>query len=46
VRQRLGEFGFTVNTQEPATPEQLARQLAVDYAAIGETLKSINYKPE
>lgn len=46
VQQRLGDFGFTINTKAPATPEQLARQLAADYASIGETLKSINYKPE
>jgi len=46
VRQRLGDFGFTINTKDPATPEQLARQLAADHASIGETLKSINYKPE
>lgn len=46
VRQRLGDFGFTINTKEPASPEQLARQLAIDFAAIGETLKSINYKPD
>ena len=46
VRQRLGDFGFTVNTKESATPDQLARQLAAEHAAIGETLKSINYKPE
>jgi tripartite-type tricarboxylate transporter receptor subunit TctC len=46
VQQRLGDIGFTINTKAPATPEQLARQLAADYAAIGETLRSINYKPE
>jgi len=46
VRQRLGELGFVVNAGEPATPEQLARQLAIDHTSIGETLRSINYKPE
>lgn len=46
VRQRLVDLGFTINTANPATPEQLARQLANEYASIGETLKSINYKPE
>lgn len=46
VRQRLADLGFTINTANPATPEQLARQLANEYASIGETLKSIGYKPE
>ncbi len=46
VQQRLGDFGFTVNTKAPASPEQLSRQLSAEYAAIGETLKSINYKPD
>lgn len=46
VQQRLGDFGFTINSKAPATPEQLSRQLAAEYAAIGETLKSIDYKPE
>lgn len=46
VRQRFADLGFAVNTSNPATSEQLVRRLATDYAAIGETLKSINYKPE
>lgn len=46
VRQRFADLGFAVNTSNPATSEQLVRRLAADYAAIGETLKSINYKLE
>lgn len=46
VRQRLGELAIFVNTVNPATSEQLERKLASEFAAIGETLQSINYKPE
>lgn len=46
VRDRLMAVGLTVNTQSPATPEQLARSLVEDYEAVGAMLKSVNYKPE
>ncbi len=46
IRQRLAELGTVVNGSNPATSEQLERKLAAEYAAIGETLRSINYKPE
>jgi tripartite-type tricarboxylate transporter receptor subunit TctC len=46
VRQRLVDIGFVINTKNPSTTEQLVKQLASEYASIGEILKSINYKPE
>jgi tripartite-type tricarboxylate transporter receptor subunit TctC len=46
VRQRLTDLGFVINTKNPASSEQLTKQLASEFTAIGETLKSINYKPE
>lgn len=46
VRDRLLAVGLNVSTQNPATPEQLSRSLQADYAAVGEILKSVNYKPE
>ncbi|MBK6648840.1 MAG: hypothetical protein IPG42_03485 [Betaproteobacteria bacterium] len=46
IRQRLAELGTVISTGTPATPEQLERRLTSEFAAIGETLRSINYKPE
>lgn len=46
VRRRLAELAFTVETRHPASPAQLAERLASEFAAIGETLRSINYTPE
>lgn len=46
VRQRLAEVAINVETRNPATPEELARRLQADHAAIGETLRSIGYQPE
>ena len=46
LRARLTEMGVQVPAGTPMSPDQMSRQLAADYAAMGETLKSINYKPE
>jgi len=46
LRTRLLEVGVEVNASTPLNSEQMSRQLAIDHAAMGETLKSINYKPE
>lgn len=46
VRDRLTGYGLTVNTANPPTPEAMWQGLAVDYKAIGDALKSVNYKPE
>lgn len=46
VRQRFAELAVTVATKNPATTAQLEKRLAAEFAAIGETLRSINYKPE
>jgi tripartite-type tricarboxylate transporter receptor subunit TctC len=46
VQHRLAELGFAVNAANPATSEQLARRLEAEFASIGETLKSMGYKPE
>jgi tripartite-type tricarboxylate transporter receptor subunit TctC len=46
IRDRLMGVGLTVNTQTPPTSEQMWSALAADYASIGETLRSVNYKPE
>lgn len=46
VRERLMAVGLNVNTQNPATPEQLARGLVDDYESVGAMLRSVNYKPE
>jgi tripartite-type tricarboxylate transporter receptor subunit TctC len=46
VRQRFAELGFVIHAGAPLAPEQLAQRLAAEYAAIGATLRSINYRPE
>ena len=46
VRDRLMAVGLNVNTQNPPTPEQMARSLFEDYESVGAMLKSVNYKPE
>lgn len=46
VRDRLMAVGLNVNTQNPPTPEQMARNLQEDYESVGAMLKSVNYKPE
>lgn len=46
IRQRLSDLAISVNTVNSATSAQLERKLASEFSAIGETLQSINYKPE
>lgn len=46
VRERFLELGTEVPSGTPATPEQLLQRLSADHAAVGETLRSIGYKPE
>jgi tripartite-type tricarboxylate transporter receptor subunit TctC len=46
LRIRFREIGVEIQTGLPMSPEQMSRQLAADHAAMGETLKAINYKPE
>jgi len=46
VRDRLMAVGLNVNTQNPPTPEQMAKSLQEDYESVGAMLKSVNYKPE
>lgn len=46
VRDRLTVLGLTVNTARPPTPEEMSRAVAADFKSVGETLKSVNYKPE
>lgn len=46
VRDRLMAVGLNVNTQNPPTPEQMAKSLLEDYESVGAMLKSVNYKPE
>jgi tripartite-type tricarboxylate transporter receptor subunit TctC len=46
VRQRLRDLAIEVDTKSPADADQLAKKLASDHAAVGEALRSINYKPE
>jgi tripartite-type tricarboxylate transporter receptor subunit TctC len=46
LRTRFGEIGVEIQAGTPMAPEQMSRQLAADHAAMGDTLKAINYKPE
>ena len=46
VRDRLMAVGLNVNTQNPPTPEQMAKSLQDDYESVGAMLKAVNYKPE
>jgi len=46
VRDRLTAVGLNVNTQNPPTPEQMAKSLQLDYESVGAMLRSVNYKPE
>jgi tripartite-type tricarboxylate transporter receptor subunit TctC len=43
---RLRELGLEHAAGRPLTTEEMQRQLAADHVAIGETLRSIGYKPE
>lgn len=46
IRDRLMGIGLNVNTAKPPSPEAMWQSVAADYHSIGETLKSVNYKPE
>jgi tripartite-type tricarboxylate transporter receptor subunit TctC len=46
VRDRLMSLGMNVNTSKPPTTEELWKAIAADYKSVGDTLKSVNYKPE
>lgn len=46
IKQRFADLGFGIPTGAPASSEQLTQRLAQEFAAIGATLKSINYRPE
>ena len=46
VRERLMALGLNVNTARPPTSDELWKSLAADHASVGETLRSVNYRPE
>jgi len=46
VRDRLTSLGLSVNTTRPPTTEEMWRSIAADHKSVGETLRSVNYKPE
>lgn len=46
LRDRLMGLGLNVNTSKPPTPDDMWKSMAVDHKAIGDALKSVNYKPE
>jgi tripartite-type tricarboxylate transporter receptor subunit TctC len=46
VRDRLMATGLNVNVAKPPTPEEMSRSLAADYRMMGDTLRSVSYKPE
>lgn len=46
IKQRFADLGFGIPAGAPASPDQLAQRLAAEFAAIGATLKSVNYRPE
>lgn len=46
VRDKLMGIGLNVNTAKPPTPEEMWHSLDADFRSIGETLRSVNYKPE
>jgi tripartite-type tricarboxylate transporter receptor subunit TctC len=45
VRERLTTLGLEVETVNPRTPEQLSRSIEADHRSIGETLRSVGYRP-
>jgi len=46
VHQRLSQLAIESKSGTPATPEELARRLEAEHAAMGATLRSIGHKPE
>jgi len=46
VRDKLMGIGLNVNTAKPPTPEEMWKSLDADFRSIGETLRSVNYKPD
>lgn len=46
IRARLDALGLGTDPQNPRTLEQMDRSLREDYEAVGEILRSVNYKPE
>ncbi len=46
VRDRLMALGLNVNTTKPPTPDAMWKSIAADHQSVGETLRSVNYKPE
>ena len=46
LRDRLTSMGLNVTTTTPPTSEEMWKSLAADYKSVGDTLKSVNYKPE
>lgn len=46
VRQRMLELGTEAPIGVPKSQDQLIHRLVADHAAIGETLRSINYRPD
>ncbi len=46
VQKRLADLAFIVDTRNVPNSMQLAERLSTEFAAIGETLRSIHYSPE
>lgn len=46
VKDRLMGLGLTVNTSKAPNTQEMGRSLVADHKAIGEVLRSVNYKPE
>jgi tripartite-type tricarboxylate transporter receptor subunit TctC len=46
LRDRLMGLGLSVNTAKPPTTDEMWKSIAADYKVVGDTLKSVNYKPE
>lgn len=46
IRDRLMSLGLNTHTQSPPTPDQMWASVAADHRSVGETLRSVNYKPE
>lgn len=46
IRDRLMGLGLNVNTTQPPSSDEMWKSMAADFKAIGDTLKSVNYKPD